>query len=218
MLVEELYAGGIAGYAIRDDASRSIKVRSAADGDQSMNSRVSAGTDAYPTQWQSVAQTRDGVQYRIRPIRSDDTERERAFIVGLSDASLHNRIMGGLHEPSPAMLERCVHVDYRNAMAFVALMGDGGNESIIGVARYSRSANANEGEFAVVVTDAWQSRGIATTLLHRLFEYAKIQGLTRMRGTILATNAQMLSFSRSFGMQIQCAHEDATLMEALYKH
>jgi acetyltransferase len=163
-----------------------------------------------------VAPTRSNAQYRIRPIRSDDTERERAFIVGLSDASLHNRIMGGLHEPSPAMLERCVHVDYRNAMAFVALMGDGGNESIIGVARYSRSANANEGEFAVVVTDAWQSRGIATTVLHRLFEYAKIQGLTRMRGTILATNASMLNFSRSFGMQIQCSHEDGTLMEAFY--
>jgi hypothetical protein len=31
------------------------------------------------------------------------------------------------------MLERCVQVDYQHSMAFVALIGDGGDESIEGL-------------------------------------------------------------------------------------
>jgi len=35
----------------------------------------------YPAQWERVAYTRDGVEYRIRPIRADDAPRDRAFII-----------------------------------------------------------------------------------------------------------------------------------------
>ena len=74
-----------------------------------MTPDVRPGTNPYPAQWQRVAQTRDGVEYHIRPIQSADTLRERAFIVGLSETSRHNRLMGGLREPSLAMLEHAVH-------------------------------------------------------------------------------------------------------------
>ena len=53
----------------------------------------------YPTQWQRVARTHDGIGYRIRPIRTEDAVRDRAFIMDLSEASRHKRFMGSLREP-----------------------------------------------------------------------------------------------------------------------
>jgi len=87
--------------------------------------------------WPQHCQTRDGVEYHIRPIRADDAERDCLFIKHLSDTSRYNRMMGASHGPSPDLLNRLVHVDYRRDMALVAVVGKAPDETIIGVARYA---------------------------------------------------------------------------------
>ena len=75
----------------------------------------------YPDQWQRAAITRDGVPYRIRPIRTEDAQREGDFTRGSSEESRYSRLMYALREPSPAFINRLVHVDYRRTMAFIAV-------------------------------------------------------------------------------------------------
>src|ERR1700688_3650774 len=133
-----------------------------------------AATLASPAQlpkWQPTEKTRDGVMYRIRPIRSDDLERDRDFILHLSAVSRYNRMMGTIREPLPQLLDHFVHVDYWREMAFVAIVGAGRDERIIGVARYA--GDPADCEFAVAVADEWQSRGVASTLTRLLFAYAR---------------------------------------------
>jgi acetyltransferase len=161
-----------------------------------------------------VTQTRDGIAYRIRPIRVDDALRERAFIMNLSEASRYNRMMDSLREPSTALIEQFVNVDYRRTMAIVATVGDGKDESIIGVARYAADADAAGAEFAVAVADEWQSRGVGTTLMRMLFEYARAQGLRRLYGPILASNERMLGLAHWLGMKTKPVADDYTLVEA----
>ena len=74
--------------------------------------------------------------YLIRPIRTEDAQREGDFIRGLSEESLYCRLMYALREPYPAFINRLVHVDYRRTMAFVAVAGTY-HEQFIGVARYA---------------------------------------------------------------------------------
>ena len=47
-----------------------------------------------------------GVEYRIRPIRGEDAERERAFIMNLSPESRFRRLMYTLREPSAEFVAR----------------------------------------------------------------------------------------------------------------
>jgi len=169
---------------------------------------------AYPHAWCRQAHTRDGTPYFIRPIRPDDAERERRFIAGLSPDSLHNRFLGGLREPSPAFIHRLVDVDYDRTMAFVAVVGEGDDERIIGVARYAANPSSSDCEFAVTVADEWQSRGIGTTLARLLFDYARARGFRRTYGYILAGNDRMVSLARWIGLQVRAAPDDATLLEA----
>jgi acetyltransferase len=174
-----------------------------------------AATPASPAQlakWQRTEQTRDGVMYRIRPIRSDDLERDRDFIIHLSAVSRYNRMMGTIREPSPQLLDHFVHVDYCREMAFVAVMGAGPDERIIGVARYA--GDPADCEFAVAVADEWQSRGVASTLTRLLFEYARAHGVRRIYGLILANNGRMLNLVSVLRMSTRRYSEDATLVEA----
>jgi len=164
--------------------------------------------------WERCARTRDGADYRIRPIRTDDIERDRDFIAGLSEVSRYRRMMGSMRAASPSLLDRLVHVDYRRSMAFVAVVDEPEHERIIGVARYAAETASNEAEFAVAVSDAWQSRGVATHLLLHLADYAREQGLGRLWGTILADNVPMLRLARRLGMPMRRSPQDATLVEA----
>ena len=177
-----------------------------------MNSQVQ--TAAYPSEWERTATTRDGVSFRIRPIRPEDESLERQFIVRLSPESRYKRMMYAMKEPSPELLHRFVHVDYKHDMAFVALIGKAPDEEIIGVARYAQDASGPDCEFAVAVADAWQARGVGATLTRLLFEYAHAQGIRRIYGDILADNNQMIDLVHWLGMNVRLCPEDGHLVEA----
>jgi acetyltransferase len=93
------------------------------------------------------------------------------------------------------------------ALAATAML-DG--ETLIGVARYVLDKNDESAEFAIVVADAWQGRGIGRRLLGKLIEVARERGLRRLYGEILATNRPMLELVRKLGFKLG-RHEDATL-------
>lgn len=162
--------------------------------------------------WPRHLKTRDGVEYRIRPIRADDLERDRLFIEHLSDSSRYNRMMGLSRKPSAELLDHLVHVDYRGDMALVAVTGEGATETIIGVARYAGTPDSSE--FAIAVADDWQSRGVGCTLVRLLFEYAKSHGVRRIYGVIFANNVQMLKLAAYLQMSVRRSSYDDSIVEA----
>jgi acetyltransferase len=171
--------------------------------------RVSAKGE-YPSDWQQDAKTRDGAIYRIRPIRPTDAERERAFICGLSEESRFNRLMYTLREPSTELIEQLVDVDYRSTMAFLAVVGRGADERIIGIARYAADETGSDCEFGVAVADAWQERGIGTTLMRALFDYARAQGFRRIHGAVLNANERMIRLAQWLGFRSHVSPVDQT--------
>lgn len=166
----------------------------------------------YPVECERRARTRDGLEYRIRPIRPDDLERERAFVRGLSEESRFNRLMYTVQEPTDAFLLPLVNIDYREHMALVATQTIDGRETFLGVARYVVAGDRAQHEFAVVIADAWQGRGIATELLIELFLHARRHGLTRLSGSVLPANTAMLSLARRLGLEVHTSEEDASLV------
>ena len=62
-------------------------------------------------------------------------------------------------------------------------------------------------EVAFVVADTYQHQGLATTLLHRLVEMARVEGITWFIAEILAENSAMLSVFRDAGYPSQSKME-----------
>lgn len=155
-----------------------------------------------------------GRKYRIRPIRSDDADRERAFIMSLSPESRFQRLMYTLREPSAEFVAHLVNVDQHRDMALVAVLGTGTKEKIIGVARYAADDNGRDCEFAVAVADEWQCRGIGTTLTTLLFEYAAHEGFRTIYGTVFANNQRMLELAEWLGLTIEPRVEGQTTVRA----
>jgi acetyltransferase len=81
------------------------------------------------------------------------------------------------------------------------------------VARYVLDKNGNAAEFAVVVADAWQRRGIGRRLMAKLIDTASRRGVQSLYGNILATNRPMIDLVRSLGFQLERS-DDPTLTRA----
>jgi len=104
----------------------------------------------------------DGTEITIRPIRPEDAELEAEFVRRLSPETKYFRFMTTLNELPPPMLARLTQIDYDREMAFIAVTTDkDGKEIELGVARYAVNPDGESCEFAIVVDDEWQGRGLA---------------------------------------------------------
>jgi acetyltransferase len=146
--------------------------------------------------------TSDGTAFEVRPIRPDDAQREREFIAALSPATRYQRFQHDLREPDAGLIERFVNVDQHRTMALVAVAKQRGRERIVGVARYAAD-NDQECEFAVVVADDWQGRGVGTTLIPLLFEHAAREGFEVIYGMVLADNERMMDLAKWLGLRVE---------------
>ena len=171
-------------------------------------------THALPTDLSRTAHSADGVPYLIRPICAEDADREREFICTLSEASRYSRLMYAVREPSAEFIDQMVHVDYRRSMAFVAVIGDGQAQRIIGVARYAAVPGSSVCEFAIVIADEWQSRGVATAIARHLFDYARGHDIHHLNARILASNFRMLGLANKLGFRTETNSDEFSTLDA----
>jgi acetyltransferase len=163
----------------------------------------------YPVELEGTMALPDGTVLALRPIRPEDAEIERRFVAGLSEETRYFRFFYRQHELTPAMIGRLTQVDYDREIALLALTGDPdapGGQSIVGIARYIANPDFASAEFAVVVTDAWQRRGVAFALMKALIACARRKGLRTLHGVVLRANQNMLKFVQRLGFVV---HEDA---------
>jgi acetyltransferase len=155
----------------------------------------------YPTELETTLTVKRGRRLRVRAIRPEDADAERAFVAGLSDESRYTRFMHHLQELTPQMLARFTQVDYDRELALIALHGKAAAEKIVAVARYVANPDGESAEFAVVVADAWQGRGLAKAVMRMLIACAKTRGFLRLDGVILASNTAMLALMARLGFK-----------------
>jgi len=162
----------------------------------------------YPSHLNTSFQAKDGTQVTIRPIKPEDIRMEQEFVKALSPESRYMRFMNTIREVSPAQLIRLTQIDYDREMAFVATIDEAGTEKEIGVVRYATNPDGDSCEFAIVVADDWQGKGLARRLMGTLIDTARAAGLRYMHGDFLAENTRMLAFVASLGFVLSPHPED----------
>lgn len=156
----------------------------------------------YPTHLIDVWTLADGRRVTVRPVLPQDAALEQAMVRALSPASRYQRFFAPIRELPAGWLERLTQIDYRQHQALIVESFEGDEAQAVAEARYVVDAAGESCEFAVVVADGWQQRGLARRLLQRIIEHAASTGLQRMVGEVLATNRPMLELARSLGFSV----------------
>jgi GNAT superfamily N-acetyltransferase len=152
----------------------------------------------------------DGTRVLIRSIGASDLELERAFVRGLSRDTSYQRLMSGRF-PTEEELRRWTDVDGGREFALIAVVAAKGGDRQVGVARFIIDAVPDEADFAMVLSDDWQGRGLGRQLLSRLIEAARRRGLKRRVGETLSVNTAMLALARKLGFEARMVRGAATV-------
>jgi acetyltransferase len=176
-----------------------------------MNRYAHLAIHPYPQQFVTYEQLTDGSEITIRPIRPEDALIEQAFFRKLSAQSRYFRFMQRLNELTHDMLIRFTQLDYSRELALIAVTEIDGEEVEVGVARYITNPDAKSCEFALVVADEWQQRGIGSRLMKALLNSARQQGFTTMEGEILTSNINMQRLTESLGFTLSKDPNDPSI-------
>ena len=152
--------------------------------------RLSQVAPMNPPDYKFSLQLDDGTSVTIRAIRPNDAAIEQDFVKSLSLRSRTQRFFAPIKELSATALKKFTNTDFPDAMALVATVDQKGIERQIGVARYAPSASSGRVEFAVVVADDWQGKGIANELLRHLFSIASEVESAALRRSYCVTTCQ----------------------------
>jgi acetyltransferase len=166
----------------------------------------------YPEHLVEQLTLRDGSRVTIRPIRPEDAEIEREFVRRLSDESRYFRFMDALRELDPRMVRHFTEIDYRAHLALVALGEAGGGALLLAVARYITGPDSQRAEFAIVVADDWQRRGLGEHLMRRLVAAARANGIAALHGEVLPGNHKMLRLMEKLGFSAKFDEENPRVL------
>jgi acetyltransferase len=162
----------------------------------------------YPVQYVQTWMMSDGQPVTIRPIRPEDEPLIAQFHKTLSEQSVYLRyfhLMTLNHRVAHERLTRICFIDYDREMALVAdyKNPETGNREILAVGRLSKLHGVPEGEFAMLVSDTFQGKGLGTELLRRLVEIGRQEGLHRINAEILAENKAMQRVCEKVGFALK---------------
>ena len=156
---------------------------------------------------QMIIALRDGVCLPVRRIRAEDAAALQRLVGRSSDRSVELRFFGPLKELSDEMAERFADVDGEDRYAVVALDPEHPDE-IVGVARYERERGTDGAEYAALIEDRFQHRGLGIGLTRNLIEAARENGIRHLHALVLRENAGMLSLLRSLDLPERLRWQD----------
>jgi len=158
---------------------------------------------------------RDGTTVVVRALRAEDRARIAAAVRGLDAQSIYTRMFSYRSGLSDAELDRIMRVVPGREELLVATVGEGGDERIVGSARYVAdlaAATAPErAEVAFVVEEDFQGRGLAGQLFAQLAALARRHGIRHFDAEVLPGNKGMLAVFRKAGLPLQERREDGVV-------
>ncbi|HEX6797138.1 MAG TPA: GNAT family protein [Ktedonobacterales bacterium] len=166
----------------------------------------------------SVALVRlaDGAAVRLRTAEPADGARLRRMFFGLSERTRYFYFMAGV-PPIEKFAERVAVLGAADGESAYALIAEA-EDCVIGVARFDRAADGTTAEIGILLSDAWQSRGLGRHVLDRLADEARERAVCVFSGHVLWENTRMLRLARraSADLKLDCGWGECEILMPLY--
>jgi acetyltransferase len=163
----------------------------------------------YPNEYVRQASLRDNTKVLLRPIQPEDEPSWHELLRNCSARSIWLRFRYLFKESTHEMATRFCFIDYDRTMAIVAEVEADGKRQLVGVGRLVADADHRDAEYAVLVADTWQGRGLGSLITKYCFEICGTWGIDRVYAETTADNQRMQSILRRHRFEVKrtTAHE-----------
>jgi GNAT superfamily N-acetyltransferase len=151
----------------------------------------------------------DGTKVPVRRVGAGDAAALQRLVGRSSERSIELRFLGPLKELSDGMARGFAEVDEENRFALVALDPEN-PEEIVGVVRYAREGADGGAEYAALIEDKFQGRGLGIRLTKALISVARENGIDHLYALVMRENVRMLGLLRSLDLPERVRWHDGT--------
>jgi acetyltransferase len=160
----------------------------------------------YPKEWERRLVLKGDWRVFVRPVRPEDEPLYVDFFKKVTPEDLRLRFFAKVKDFSHAFIARLTQLDYSRAIAFAAIEESSGD--LLGVVRLHADANHEEGEYAILLRSDLKGRGLGWALMKLMVEFAKADGLARVKGQVLRENTTMLAMCEALGFKVTTDPDD----------
>ena len=157
----------------------------------------------YPEEFVRKTRMRDGTEVLLRPIKPEDEPLWLALLGSCSRESIYSRFRYFFFWQSHDVASRYCYIDYDREMAIVAEVGRGEARRLAGVGRLIGEPGQPAAEYAVLVQDDWQDRGLGGLLTDYCTEIAGKWGIRKITAITTSDNPRMIAVFEKRGFHVE---------------
>lgn len=159
----------------------------------------------YPVRYVTAWALPDGTEILFRPIKPEDEPLEHEMLGTLSEDTMRARFFQEIKSISHEMLVRFCNIDYDRELAIVAEVKVGEKRRIAAIGRLIMDSGCKSGEYAVLVHDDYQGKGLGYKLGDIFIGIANDRGLEEIYGYVQRTNSRMIRVFKKLGFTMERA-------------
>jgi acetyltransferase len=166
----------------------------------------------YPDEYVRRCCLADGSQVILRPIQPEDEPKWQSMLAACSEETIRLRFRYLLQSSNHELAARFCFTDYERELAIIAELPSEQDSPIAGIGRLVTDSDHLQAEFAVLVADAWQGRGLGALLTDECLSICHVWGIRNVIAEVDPRNRRMLQMFAHRGFQRDCSDEDDVLV------
>jgi acetyltransferase len=164
----------------------------------------------YPESLIIKTKLNDGSGVLLRPIKPEDEPMWLKLLASCSKESIYFRFRSDFHFDSHDVATQFCFNDYDREIAIVAEIEEDGKRKLIGVGRLIGDPDVEIMEYAILITDKWQKKGLGQIMTEYCMNIAKNKGVKRLVAETTKNNKQMNTVFQKLNFKIYY-NEDTTV-------
>lgn len=169
----------------------------------------------YPEEFTETVALADGTTVYLRAIKPEDEPAWKDLLRRSSNESIWKRFRYLFKDATHEMAARFCFVDYDRELPLGAEVMIEGRKQLVAVARVVSDSDGIEAEYGILVTDAFQHRGLGVLLTRKCVEICRRRGLREMMGETTPDNLAMIQVFRELGFTINGSSGDDAVIARL---
>ncbi|MDP2268403.1 MAG: GNAT family N-acetyltransferase, partial [Deltaproteobacteria bacterium] len=171
----------------------------------------------YPTRYIMPWTLPEGITLLLRPVKPEDAPLIEEMYATISEEAFHGRFFQANRKSSTGMHIRQCSVDYDREMGIVAEMQENNKRRIVGFGMLITESNRKNCEYAILIHDDYQGKGLGYKLVDVLIGIAQDKGLKEILGYVLAKNRKMLNVCKMLGFTVEGLPDGLSKVKLLLK-
>ncbi|MBW2658829.1 MAG: GNAT family N-acetyltransferase [Deltaproteobacteria bacterium] len=149
----------------------------------------------------------DNKKITFRPVKPTDERSIQEHYYGLEKDDVISRFFNERSSFVTQQIESTFIIDYIKDLTIVAVEGEPGYERILAVGEYYLDSGINMAEIAFSVVKEWQGKGLSSTVIRKLSEAAKENGIDGLTAYTSTANRRMVKLFKSLGYEVKIVTE-----------